>query len=320
MSQMRLSGYCKTAYPAFSEMETLEIDGELKERKSGLARYVGELDWNGVRLYVKVYTGDSKAALTLRRHDTAVLGAARAIYRIASPSSEEPASVIERALSNGVAPPVAICHSTLYLDGSRDPWSVVVVAPYVDGVRVYNLAKRAGGRLSISEVKKLYCSFIEAASLIESAQVIHGDLNPGNIIYMDHDGNYKAVIVDFDGAITKESIRKNNIKPFFVFNLDQSNVALTPGVDPLDDGNIFYIDYIESIYVGLEFLLRSERSDVVEQTDFSKPIDVGHELSELLGRRYVEHVNRVIKGDFSDLGGSPIARIRDDMNGDGVCP
>ena len=317
-----LKGYCNTSHTAFSGMNSLEVRSGLEERRSGLARYGGTVDWDRgrVRLYVKVYTGDSDAAMLLRSQVGEVVEAARSLFGIVASDASDAAEAAEKALSNGVSPPVAVCHSTLYTGGSMDPWSVAVVAPYVDGVSFYSLARRAGGKLSIADVRRLYCSFLEAATKIESAEVIHGDLNPGNIFYVESGGGYRAVIVDFDGAVRKSSVRKRGARPLFVFDLDQGNVALTPGADLLDASNILYLDYAESVYVGLEFLLRSEGREVVERASFAGPLDEGHELSRLLGRSYVRHLNRVIEGDFNGLGGMPIARLKRDLEGEGVCP
>lgn len=313
-----LAGFCNPLHPAMASLAKLSLDDGLEPSLSDMAGYRAVIDHDGVKFFTKVYVG--RYAGILHKRIALLSEAISRVVRLAATGARSVEELTNQLLNRGVAVTVSICHTRVTDGGVIEDRSLTLIYPYVEGSSLYDLASADGGKMPLSKAKEAYCAFVEAASLVESAGVIHGDLNPGNVLYRSLGGHLRAVVIDFDGAITKVKI-KMGLGPAFVFNIDEGNVVLKPAEDLYALDNIKYIDYAQLVYDGLEFLLRSEVADVVEKTDFTRPVekDSARALADALGGRFVEHVNRVINADFRGLDPAPIRRLLEDLKGDGVC-
>ena len=322
MANPSLRGFCTPFTPLLSSLSRIAIKGGLKDSLGvNMASYYATTEHKGVKLFLKIYSG--KYARILNGRTSIVWEVANRITRLAAPDARNLSSLVKGLIEHGVAAPLASCHAILLSNGVIQDKVFVLVYPHVEGLDIYEIADRFGGMIPLDEARRIYCELVKSATLIESAGVVHGDLNPTNVKYvgLGAGDNLRAVILDFDGSIPKRLIRERGMRPAFYFNIDDSDIVFKVAGDLLAPNNAVYMDYAHLVYDGLEVLSRTEAADVVEKADFTKPVRGGEAraLADALGERYVEHLNRVIEANFNGLGISPVRRLLNDLRGDGVC-
>lgn len=99
-----------------------------------------------------------------------------------------------------------VAHATEVLDQhAGDPDGIIEVVPFVKGSQ--DLTQFTGNQ---SNRLALVRSMAAAMQCVHSAGVRHGDLKPGNVLYVSAMGTVKAIIIDFDHSYMEHDVPDGN--------------------------------------------------------------------------------------------------------------
>ena len=278
----------------------------------GVSSEIAVSKLNGVKILLKFVRGSS--ARELRGLGRRVSEVSRRLEVIITRISRLPgiASLedkVKAAARLGVAPPIGECHS---------PDSYCLVYPYVEGSIVEMAPSQP--TLDVGGARELFCRILGVSKLIEDAGVLHGDIHPHNII-LSSEG---PVITDFDGSVPFDDSGGRKSFPMggpaFVFDIESAGpVAYRPRVDR--DLYYDYIDYFSVIFVGLILAASTGEGFQVIRSKCCPKVEgeVKEKLVSIMGSAFTRHLTSTIEGSPEAPPNRPLAKLLDDMRGEGVC-
>lgn len=304
--------------------EVVELgDVSVEEKLGSMANAVGLVEVEGAKLLVKVYSvyGVGKELWSrLYNHKEAWR---RALSLARGPPVNVRATV-GYLLGGGVASIVLYCKGVLNSDNGSVSEGVALLAPYAEGYKdlvalAYDSVAGRSDGLEPNAVKSIYCSLLKVAARLQELGVVHGDINPSNVLVKE--GEWRALLTDFDGSVTSDGY-----PPLFRFNPEGGDLTIFDNLSyDLDKPpSPMLLDWLGVIYTGI--YLGYAAKPAVEarrasgSADFLSDTELRRVFAQLLGETFLSHVEAALKGVDPPGGWSaPVKVLYDAVRREGVC-
>jgi hypothetical protein len=290
---------------------------DVRSNAGGGADAIAVAEAGGVKLLLKFYMGSGERVGKIKGLASRLEEVSRRIDRAVSRAASIPGIAgaevkIGAAVKLGLAPPVGEC----FLPGGH-----CLVYPAVEKRGIVEM-KPDKPLYDVGGARRLFCSVLSAARLIEDAGVVHGDLNPHNIVISPSG----PVIVDFDGATVFSVSGGRKVftrgPPYFLFDMESGPLIFEPPVLNDDSLRLDYIDYLEILYLGLIVAAATDAAFQDLRPRCCRDLGGGlkEKIGEVLGRAFADHVEAAIQGSVKAPPDRPLRALYNDMRGEGVCP
>ncbi len=268
----------------------------------------GVIKYNKLKLYIKLYQFNMiKISAVLKRNWQGML--TQSLIRLYARTCPVGALLHKCLLERSITPPVLICNCS-----TNSSKAFLVGLPFVKGEtlrdRFARTVQEGKGWISEKESLRIFCEILRAVYYINSAGLVHGDLNHGNIILKSTGG---ATIIDTDAIISANTAMNKGLM-FAPFGLEDEYTFIGVIRDrfaSVGKEHLFrkWIDYFMLIFNSIIIAVISSKSQkIVEEVEDTccweefLNTQAARVVDSVLGRTVVrDHLASIIRDPISHI-------------------